>query len=356
MNMLFCRPGKQRPFPGVHCNPMRDRPGITSEFKMKVSKLFAATVCGGAIAGLLPSFAFASCGAAFCTVNSNWTSESAATEAGSVLDLRYEYVHQTQPRSGTDNVGVGEIHRHHDEVSTVNRNLLMTYSHTFNSEWGLSVTAPIVDRDHLHIHHHNGEQVPEQWNFTELGDVRVVGRYQLPDVGNPLKPSATGMTFGLKLPTGRTTMANEDGDLAERTLQPGTGTTDAIIGAYYHQKLPQSNASWFAQAQYQHALNSHDGFKPGDQFGADLGYRYGVTDQLGALVQLNFLVKRRDSGAQAEPEDSGGRYLSLSPGLSYAVSDNVQIYGFFQKPLYQNVNGVQLTANRALVVGVSGRF
>jgi opacity protein-like surface antigen len=206
------------------------------------------------------------------------------------------------------------------------------------------------------VHNHRGEQIPERWKFTELGDVRVIGGYQLPYVGDTSKPASAGITFGLKLPTGKRNVANDDGDVAERSLQPGTGTTDAIIGAYYHQKLPQSDSSWFAQTQYQHALNSRDGFKPGDQFGIDVGYRHGITDKLGALVQLNFLVKRRDSGAEAEPEDSGGRFISLSPGLSYAVTDKIQLYGFFQKPLYQHVNGVQLTANKAFVVGVSAHF
>ncbi|HYD93860.1 MAG TPA: transporter [Noviherbaspirillum sp.] len=323
---------------------------------MKASKIVALAVCGGALGIVLPSSALASCGTAFCTVNSNWTSESAATETGSVLDLRYEYVSQNQPRSGTDDVAVGQIRKHHDEVKTVNRNLILSYSHTFSSGWGLSVTAPVVDRNHFHIHNHHGAQLPERWDFTELGDMRVIGRYQSPDMGDPRSPRATGISFGLKLPTGRTSVGNASGDVAERTLQPGTGTTDAILGAYYHQKLPQSNASWFAQAQYQQALNSRDNFKPGAQLSADVGYRHGVTDQLGALIQLNLLLKRRDSGSAAEPADSGARYLSLSPGLSYAVSDNVQVYGFFQKPLYQHVNGVQLTADKALVIGVSGRF
>lgn len=323
---------------------------------MKASTILTLAACSGFIGGLVPSPALASCGAAFCTVNSNWTAESAATEAGSVLDVRYEYVHQNQPRSGTDRIAVGQIRRHHDEVDTVNRNLVLTYSRMFNAQFGVSVSAPVADRDHFHIHNHRGAQVPERWEFTELGDVRVVGRYQLPDAGDPLKPGTAGFTFGLKLPTGTTKVANENGDVAERTLQPGTGTTDAIIGAYYHQRLPQANASWFAQAQVQHALNSRDGFRPGSQFGADLGYRHGLTDNLGALVQLNLLVKRRDSGSNAEPGDSGGRYVSLSPGLSYAVSDNVQVYGFVQKHVYQRVNGVQITADKAMVVGVSGRF
>ena len=317
---------------------------------MKAFKIFVIATCSGVI----PSLAGASCGSAFCTVNSNWTSESAMTEPGSTLDLRYEYINQNQPRAGNNNVAVGQIPHDHDEVSTTNRNILATYSHNFNSEWGVAVIAPIVDRNHFHNDADGASE--ERWKFTELGDVRVLGKYQLPYAGDPLKASTMGFTFGLKLPTGTTKVTNEDGEIAERSLQPGTGTTDAIIGAYYHQKLPHSNSSWFAQTQYQHALNSHDEFKPGSQFGVDVGYRHGITDKLGALVQANFVAKGRDGGAQAEPEDSGGRFVFVSPGLSYAVSDEVQIYGFIQKPLYQHVNGVQLTANKSFVVGVTGRF
>ena len=57
---------------------------------MKTSNMAILLACAGA----LPSLATASCGSAFCTVNSNWTSESAATESGSVFDLRYEYINQ----------------------------------------------------------------------------------------------------------------------------------------------------------------------------------------------------------------------------------------------------------------------
>ena len=104
--------------------------------------------------GSIPSISFASCGAAFCTVNSNWTSESASLDPGASFELRYEYIKQNQPRTGTDNLAVGQIHKHHDEVSTINKNLVATYSQTFASGWGFSVVAPIANRKHMHIHNH----------------------------------------------------------------------------------------------------------------------------------------------------------------------------------------------------------
>src|SRR6185503_2236542 len=116
-----------------------------------------------------------------------------------------------------------------------------------------SVTVPVVDREHFHIHNHQGGQIPETWNFTELGDVRVLGRYQLPVRQAPDSLSFYGLDFGLKLPTGKFDVANEDGDKAERTLQPGSGTTDALLGAYFRQNLPLEGVSWFTQGMVQAA-------------------------------------------------------------------------------------------------------
>jgi hypothetical protein len=314
----------------------------------------AAGIASGALM-LSPTTALASCGSAFCTVNSDWTSESAIVAPGSTLDLRYEYINQDKPRTGTRNISVGEIPAHHDEVSTANRNWLLSYSYTLDSNWGVSVVAPLVSRNHFPLPNHGGEPISERWSFDEIGDVRVVGRYQVP-AGDPLKPITYGINFGVKLPTGRTHIANGHGDVAERSLQPGTGTTDAIVGAYFHQRLPQTNGAWFAQATYQQALNTHDEFKPGSRFNFDVGYRHGFTDEFGALIQLNASIKRRDKGAEAEPEDSGGRFVFISPGLSYAITPSIQVYGFVQLPIHQYVNGVQLTARRAYVAGVSGRF
>src|SRR4051812_40580874 len=98
----------------------------------------------------------ASCGSAYCTVNSDWTAQTAITETGMILDLRYEMINQNQPRTGTRDINVGEIPHHHDEVSTMNRNLVLSYALSIDEHWGFSVVAPLVDRDHYHIHNHQG--------------------------------------------------------------------------------------------------------------------------------------------------------------------------------------------------------
>ena len=232
-----------------------------------------------------------------------------------------------------------------------------TLDYGFSPNWGATVIVPWIDRSHEHIHNHHGEAIPESWSFSDPGDVRVAGRYQrvFEDV-DALRLSYAGVIGGLKLPTGKTDVTNDEGEVAERSLQPGTGTTDLILGAYFRQAIAAWNASWFAQLGWQAPLNSNNGYKPGQQVLLDLGGRWEATERLGLLLQLNALWKGRDSGAEAEPNDSGGRFVFISPGFAVAVTKGVSVYGFVQLPLYQYVNGVQLVANRAYAVGASVQF
>jgi predicted porin len=310
-----------------------------------------------AVAAASAGPAAASCGSAFCLVNTNWSVQGVWNEPGWRLDLRYEHIDQDQPRAGTRRVGVGEVPAHHDEVRTRNNNVLATLDYGITPDWGVSVIVPYVDREHTHIHNHHGEQIPERWSFHDLGDARVQGRWQaVLDATDTERAAFAGATFGLKLPTSRIDVANPEGEVAERSLQPGTGTTDLLLGAYYRQAIPARQASWFVQWQGQFALDAHAGFRAGNQMGLDYGWRYDATDALGLMLQANYRYKARDSGPEAEPQDSGGQFLTLAPGVSYALSPAMQVYAYVQVPLWQRVNGVQLTSDWSATAGLSVQF
>ena len=321
-----------------------------------MKRLFQGAVAAS-VAALSAGTANANCGSAFCFVNTNWSLQGIWTEPGPHFDLRYEYIDQDQPRAGSSKVEVGEIPAHHDEVKTLNKNTIATLDYGFSPEWGATIVVPIVDREHEHIHHHMGQQLIERWSFTDLGDIRVQGRWQTL-VGETTADRAgfAGATFGLTLPTGKIDVKNADGDLAERSLQPGTGTTQLALSVYFREALPMMNSSWYAQAGALLPLGYRDGYKPGKQLGVDLGYRYDVNDHLGLNLQLNYVYKGRDKGAEAEPEDSGGHAVAITPGITYAFTPAVQVYGFVQVPIYRYVNGVQLTADWSGTLGISVQF
>lgn len=315
-----------------------------SSVSVTAGRLLAGTV----IAALFPQNADASCGAAFCPVNTQWEIQGAWQQPGLRVDLRYEYLDQDQPRLGRRRVAVGEMPQHHNEVRTRNRNTLLGFDYTIDERWGVSLTIPYVDREHEHIHHHQGELLNESWHIATPGDAQVLGRYRMSE--RPIS-----LVFGVKLPTGSTHETNAGGDTAERSLQPGSGTTDIVLGAAFRHGSLRSPWSWFVQARGQHALDEHDDFQPGDRFNFDGGVRY-VTGGVSLMLQGNLVIKSRDSGAQAEPESSGGTFLFLTPGLSYALSPRWQLYTFLQQPVFQDVNGIQLTAGRGYIAGISARF
>ena len=307
---------------------------------------------------VMPEAVFGSCGSAFCSVNTGFEARGVWTGPGTRVDLRYEYIDQDQLRSGTRKVGPAGVSGTHDELSTLNRNWLLQVDHGIDSHWGGTLIVPYVQRDHQHLFNPEATEPPEEaelesWRIREMGDVRLIGRYQI--AADIESGRAYGVRFGLKLPTGRYEVRNDAGEQAERSLQPGTGTTDLILGAYYRGPL-LDRSDWFTSAYIQSALNSRQEFRPGTQFALDAGISVPLAAALSAQVQLNFLERWHDTGAQAEPQDSGGTFLFLSPGVSLALSQRWTLYAFAQLPLYQRVDGTQLTARSGGVVGASVTF
>src|SRR5260221_14281175 len=113
-----------------------------------------------ALAPAMPIPAAASCGSAFCSINTNWDVQGATAEPGLRADLRYEYIRQDQPMSGSRKVAVGEIPRHHDEVGTTNRNWLPSIDYGGPGRGGnppFSLSSPA----HQHNPNHMGAKTEE---------------------------------------------------------------------------------------------------------------------------------------------------------------------------------------------------
>lgn len=293
--------------------------------------------------------ASASCGAAFCSVSSDWLGLTQGVSPGWRIWGQTEYINQSQLREGTEKISRDEFVAHHEEIKTINRNFLLGMDYGFSPEWSAGVVLPYSNREHLHIHNHHGTPIPESWQFDEPGDARVRLRYQpRPEHASALSWSLTG---GLKLPTGKTDIRNAEGDVAERSLQPGTGTTDLLLGgglAYSSLAMP---GSLFANVSAQFPLNESDGYRPGWRTNLQAGWQYPLGGRLDVLLMANILRSGRDRGANAEPEESGRTEAAIVPGVVYAWSRNLMLHAQMDLPVYQKVNGIQLTQDYALSAG-----
>lgn len=296
--------------------------------------------------------AAASCGSAACLVNTQWQIHGIPTEAGGTLfQLQYDYIKQDTLLSGSHKTSVAPEDADALEQKTLSQTLIASLDYSFDRNWGVTATLPVVRKQHDHLADPYGDPTPESWNFTDLGDARIVGRYRFAAT----ESYSVGLQFGLVLPTGPTSVTNSEGVQAERSLQPGTGATSGVLGLYANYAA-QNGSLWFAQLQFQGAMATKDDYRPGNQVLLTGGVSWPVTDNVALLGQLNALWRGRDSGVNAEPEESGGRSLFVSPGVSYTVSSSVQLYAFAQLPLYRYVNGTQLGVNWAAVGGVTYRF
>lgn len=303
------------------------------------------------IGALLPvANAQASCGGAFCNLSTDWDVQATPTKQGVRLDVHAEFIDLDQLRHGTHKAQAQGVLDEHDEIRTLNRNLVTSLDWNISPQWGLTLRVPLVDRAHKHFYNDVGGPELETWDFSGIGDVQAIARYGFYQD----ETSNAGVRFGLKLPTGSISKKNSDGEQAERTLQPGSGSVDSLLGAYYNHRM--GNIAWFVQGQWQQTVHERDDFKPGRKLGLDLGLNYSATPDLNLLLQLNLQHKSRDSGSNAEPQDSGGRSVYLTPGVSYRVTSSTQLYGFLQKPIYQYVNGAQLTADWSVSFGVTTLF
>ncbi len=311
--------------------------------------------------------ACASCG---CTLSSDWASQQFSYTPGLKLDLRYDYLNQDQLRSGTKTISpeaasqiVNNGNPQEVEKYTRNNYFTLGIDYSANRDWGVNIQVPYIDRQHSTLGTASDGITPGPGggqydsHTRNLGDVKLVGRYQ------GFTPQCNfGVLYGVKLPTGSDTETGTSTDLTapgpaaiDRGLQPGTGTTDAIVGAYYSNGIGQ-DWDYFTQVLFQKALNSRNQYKPGDSSNLNLGLRYAGFSAVSPLLQLNYRYVRHDEGANADQISTGGTLLYLSPGLSAAVGTQASVYGFVQLPLYQDVNGVQLAPRYTASVGVRYSF
>ena len=313
--------------------------------------LLAASFATLAFASSTDAFACSSCG---CTLNSDWSSQGISSGEGTRFDIRFDYFKQSDYRNGTSSVSRSNIPVGTEvQDTTINRNLTLGLDHSFNQDWAINLLLPIFNRSHG-TYGEDGDYPDPAALITSsskgIGDLRVTGRYQ-----GLSADRSSGITFGLKLPTGETNDTFNDGSPLDRGLQLGTGTTDLLLGGYYFGSI---NRDWdyFAQATVQIALNKHNDFRPGNGLNATAGVRYMGFESFIPQLQFNTRIEKRESGAEADVDNSGATLIYISPGVTVPINKTVQAFGFIQVPIYQHVNGYQIEPNVLLSTGLRFSF
>jgi hypothetical protein len=302
------------------------------------------------------------------------------------INLEYDYINQNQLRSGTHDVSplvpaaINDAGGNQEvEHQTLNRYLNLGISYRPNASWNVNLVIPYVARSHTTYGSATADEIgPGQLSGVQsdgLGDVKLIGSFQ-----GFLPTHNLGVQLGVKLPTGRYGGQNVDtgstvghspvffstgpnasaGASLDTSLQPGTGSADVILGAYYFQPVSQ-NFDAFVNGQFQGAVIEQlrevgGDYRPGNAETLSFGVRYEADPRWVPQLQVNVSHKSADQGALADVTDTEGTVAYLSPGITVSPAHDVQLYGFVQVPVYSNLQGYQLFPRWTASAGVSVSF
>ena len=302
-------------------------------------------ISGSLLAGILTPGVVHAC-ACGCGVFDVGTSSMFPTlgDNGMVF-LQYDYQDQNRNWSGSSTA----LADNNDDKEIATHFTTLGVQYMFNSSWGTQIEVP-YDYRTFKTDIGGGDIVTRNWR--QLGDIRLEGIYT-----GFFADQSAGVTFGVKLPTGD---FNHDLDIVGRDTQIGTGSTDILLGGFYRGNITKDEKwDWFAQGLLDVPALMQGQYRPGVELDTATGIDYkgfslgGV--RISPVAQVIFSERTSDSGANADPDNSGYERLMLSPGIEFHVHP-VKIYADAEIPVLQNFTGNQLAAPVLFKVSVSYMF
>jgi hypothetical protein len=295
-----------------------------------------AFLLAGLLVALTPALGWAcACG---CGVFEVGTSSMFQTHKGGMVFLEYDFLDQNQNWHGTSAAPAAN----NDDKRLRTHFVTLGLQYLFNRSWGLVAEVPTAERFFKTTDDTTGNV--ESFTHGALGDARLEGIYTgfSPDM-------STGVTFGVKLPTGDYTYPNFD-----RDTEIGSGSTDGLLGAYHlgtidlSAVVPNHALGWFAQILYQRAFFTRGGYRPGDELNSAVGLTYdfgplGRLTELAPILEVINSERWKDSGRAADPPNSGYSRLLIAPGFEVGVG-NVRVFADLGLPAYMDMNGNQLVS------------
>ncbi len=291
----------------------------------------------------MPGAAFGcACG---CGVFDVGTSSMLPADEGGMAFLNYAYQDQNQNRNGTSDAPAAN----NDDKEIRSSFITPGGQYMCNRSWGVRAELPFVAR-YFRTRDDAGQVVSRSW--SSLGDIRVEGIYT-----GFTDDLSSGVTFGLKLPTGS---YNRDANVVDRDTQIGSGSTDVLLGGFFrHDLVSGTHWQWFSQASLDVPTLVQGDYRPGLEANASAGINYRGWNfgraNLTPMAQVIGSVRGHDSGAAADGDNSGYQRILLAPGIEFHMHP-LKIYADIEIPIYENVKGNQLVAPALFKLNVSYMF
>src|SRR5437763_1152695 len=323
------------------------------------------------------------------------TTISAETlEAGhGAVAFLYEYI-AFGGLGDADLINAASKHQHVHSIGTI-QNAAASAAYGVTDDFMVSVRVPYVLRTDIregdHEHLPGGivsNTVDYRGDSSGIGDVTVLGQYRF--INSKATGTQAAFLFGVKLPTGATNRIDALGEFFEAEFQPGSGSTDFLLGGAFTQRF----GAWSFDANVLGILvgRGTQDTKLGDRFlyNAAVSYRlvgYTPPEQhaglpssalahgpvphrhehplekipappqwaVDAILELNGEWHDFETISGVRDANSGGNVILLSPGIRIARG---AFSGFasFGIPIVNDMNGLQSKTSYKILSGIAYAF
>jgi hypothetical protein len=320
-------------------------------------------LAGAALLGviLLPGNALAcACGCGIFDVGANvLAGMPSESDTGVSVWFRYSYMNQNQNWEGDSKAPASD-----NQDKDINTSFYTVGGeYRVNQDWTVMAELPVYDRSLTTTDDSQGS-VTGAPNSVYTGRLTSLGDLQLTAMYTGLSADmSSGLTFGVKLPTGNFTgpTGSAGGTEFDRDSLPGTGSTDIMLGGYHvGQFATDSQFGYFVQGRYQFAVATQsnvDGtYRPGNEMdgAAGLTYDFGAQGPFADVLPLLQLIgswREHDTGTGADFLNSGYRRVLVAPGIELRLN-NLRLYADVEKTIYQDTN----SASSLAIEGTSGQL
>jgi hypothetical protein len=276
----------------------------------------------------------------------------------------------------------------------------LIYAYGVTNDLTVIGRLPIVIRTDIregeHHHLHGGaavNSVVERGDSSGIGDVTLLGQYRF--FNNRATRTEAALLLGVKAPTGRTNVDDEQGARFETEFQPGSGSWDGLFGLAFTQRF--TAWSFDTNVLYHQVNKGAQDTDLGDRFHYNAAISYRMTGvpaapagrmSLGAMPEPMYHGGPKSRGQQhshdeptapspgpaldlvlelngewhdhqeiagAKDPNSGGNVVYLSPGLRLSM-DKWSGFVSLGIPVINNLYGVQAEPDWRLFAGVAVSF
>ena len=309
----------------------------------------------------------------------------------------YDYI-RLYGLSDADLIRAASRHEHAHSIKSVESTAVggafgVAENFTVSLRLPFVLRTDIREGAHAHVAGTAVNSVTQRGDASGVGDLTLLGQWRL--LNNRATGTEAALLFGVKVPTGATGLRDRSVELFEAEFQPGSGSTDPILGAAVTQRfgawaLNANVLSLFVIKGTQYT-NLADRFL----YNAAVSYRLfggGSVSAVGAVPGSAYMhAGHRPRHAAAQPHDhppeparapalaldavlelngewhgkqriagvedpnSGGNTVYLAPGmrLSYANASGFLSVGV---PVVNAVNGLQSKPSHRVVSGFAVSF